>query len=56
MYQLRKKILPILLPSIVEAENFSDHPRTAVQTLRLAGSPFGLASGRTAALGLKHGI
>jgi len=28
MYQLRgKKILPILLPSMVEAENFSDHPR-----------------------------
>jgi len=28
MYQLRKKnILPIL-PSVVEAENFSDHPRT----------------------------
>jgi len=23
---LGKKILPILLPSIVEAENFSDHP------------------------------
>ena len=28
MYQLRKKNLPILLPSMVEAENFSDHPRT----------------------------
>jgi len=28
-YQLRKKILPILLPSMVEAENFSDHPRIA---------------------------
>ena len=29
MYQLRgKKILPILLPSMVEAKNFSDHPRT----------------------------
>jgi len=26
MYQLRKKILPILVPSMVEAENFSDHP------------------------------
>jgi len=27
MYQLRKKkILPIVLPSVVEAENFSDHP------------------------------
>jgi len=27
MYQLRvKKILPIVLPSMVEAENFSDHP------------------------------
>jgi len=26
MYQLRKKkILPILLPSMVEAKNFSDH-------------------------------
>jgi len=23
-----KKILPIVLPSIVEAENFSDHPRS----------------------------
>jgi len=29
MYQLRrKKILPIVLPSMVEDENFSDHPRT----------------------------
>jgi len=28
MYQLRgKKILLIVLPSVVEAENFSDHPR-----------------------------
>jgi hypothetical protein len=28
MYQLRKKkILPILLPSMVEAENFLHHPR-----------------------------
>jgi len=27
MYQLKKKTLPILLPSVVEAENFSDHPR-----------------------------
>jgi len=28
MYQLRKKkILPIVLPSMVEAENVSDHPR-----------------------------
>ena len=26
MYQLRKIILPIVLPSMVEAENFSDHP------------------------------
>jgi hypothetical protein len=26
MYQLKKKVLPIFLPSIVEAENFSDHP------------------------------
>jgi len=27
MYQLRnKKILPIVLPSMVEAENFSDNP------------------------------
>jgi hypothetical protein len=25
-----KKILPILLPSMVEAENFSDHPRIDV--------------------------
>jgi len=24
---LGKKILPIVLPSMVEAENFSDHPR-----------------------------
>jgi hypothetical protein len=26
-YQLMKKILPIVLPSTVEAENFLDHPR-----------------------------
>jgi hypothetical protein len=26
MYQLREKILPIVLPYMVEAENFSDHP------------------------------
>jgi len=25
---LGKKILPKVLPSMVEAENFSDHPRT----------------------------
>jgi len=25
MYQLRNKILPVLLTSMVEAENFSDH-------------------------------
>jgi hypothetical protein len=29
---LRKTILPIVLPSMVEAENFSDHPRTERQT------------------------
>jgi len=23
---LKKKVLPIVLPSMVEAENFSDHP------------------------------
>jgi len=28
---LGEKILPIFLPSLVEAENFSDHPRTAQQ-------------------------
>jgi len=28
MYQPRKKILPILLPSVVEAENFLDRPRS----------------------------
>jgi hypothetical protein len=27
MYQLRKKVLPIELPSMVEAENFSNHQR-----------------------------
>jgi len=27
MYQRRKKILPMVLPSMVEAEEFSDHPR-----------------------------
>jgi hypothetical protein len=27
MYQLGGKILPIVLPPMVEAENFSDHPR-----------------------------
>jgi len=35
MYQLRKKILPILLPYMVEAENFSDHPRKVVSTRQL---------------------
>jgi len=30
---LRKKIFPIVLPSMVEAENFSDHPRTIIQHL-----------------------
>jgi len=28
---LGKKILPIVLPSVVEAENFSDHPRIYVR-------------------------
>jgi len=28
MYHLRKKILPIVLTSMVDAENFSDHPPT----------------------------
>ena len=27
MYQRRKKILPVVLASMVEAENFSDYPR-----------------------------
>jgi len=31
---LEKKILPILLPSMVEAENFSDHPRKIVRGLQ----------------------
>ena len=30
MYQLRKEILPIVLPSMVEAKNILDHPRTGV--------------------------
>jgi len=30
MHQFRKKILPIVLPSMVEAEKFSDHPRMMV--------------------------
>jgi hypothetical protein len=35
MYQLRGvKILPIVLPSIVEAQKFSDHPRIPVQAWR----------------------
>jgi len=29
---LGKEILPIVLPSMVEAENFSDHPHIYVQT------------------------
>jgi len=29
---LEKKILPILLPSMVEAENFSDHPLYTVRS------------------------
>jgi len=33
MYQLKKKILQILLPSMVEAKNFSDHPRNVVVIL-----------------------
>ena len=33
MYQLRKKkILPIVLPSMFEADNFSDHPRISYLT------------------------
>jgi len=35
-YQLRKKILPIVLPFLVEAENFSDHPRSCVCTTRFS--------------------
>jgi len=33
MYQLRENILPIVLPSMFEAENFSDHPRIYVEIL-----------------------
>jgi len=33
MYQLRKKIFPIVLPSMVEAENFSDHPHYLIEWL-----------------------
>jgi len=30
---LGKKLLPILLPSMIETENFSDHPRTSYPIL-----------------------
>jgi len=33
MYQLKKNILPIVLPSMVEAENFSEHPRMVYSSL-----------------------
>jgi len=32
MYQLRGKILPIVLPNMVEAENFPGHPRLNIPT------------------------
>jgi len=32
MHELRKKILPIALPSMIEAEKFSDHPRKVERT------------------------
>jgi hypothetical protein len=32
-----KKILPILFPSMVEAENVSDHPRTCMSLLGSGG-------------------
>jgi len=35
---LGKKILPIVLPSMVEAENFSDHPRNSIYLHQLFGS------------------
>jgi len=35
---LGKKILPILLPSMVKAENFPDHPRTLGLALVLVPS------------------
>jgi hypothetical protein len=36
---IEKKILPILLPSLVEAEKFSDHPHTIKQlTRRMKGN------------------
>jgi len=31
---LEKKILPIVLPSMVEAENFSDHPLSEISEIR----------------------
>jgi hypothetical protein len=39
MYQLKKKkILPIVLPSMVEAENFSDHPCNSIYLHQLFDS------------------
>jgi hypothetical protein len=32
MYQFSKKILPIFLLSMIEADNFSEHPRTKTRT------------------------
>ena len=41
-YQLRKKILPALLSSMVEAENFTDHPRTRVGRLSHQAGPINI--------------
>jgi len=49
---LGKKILPILLPSMVEAENFSDHPCSYMITF-VSNKCFGLMNidGRGATAG-----
>jgi len=42
-----KKILPLVLSSMVEAEKFSDHPRTVTNTHSLISDHTANASGRT---------
>jgi len=52
---LGKKILPIVLPSMVEAENFSDHPRAFINNNTyfwlinsIISSPYSLNTTRSA--------
>jgi hypothetical protein len=43
MTDLGEKILLIVLPSIVEAENFSDHPHTAINHFLMVKLPLSTA-------------